>query len=170
MKFGQKVCFDHFLVRFFMCYDTQVSVTGASWPTCWQCYRPATHPYFTFRTITWVKFSGFDVSIDIMEICFGIAHRKISSIFVSVICPRRNNCGVFSFHVLLKFMFSKPSETLLNTEIFQIQIQMVCSFFFFFFCKFLYLWKIIARSSLRRDRKSWFPKETFWDSFSSTTW
>ena len=29
MNFGQNVCFDHFFVRFFMCYDTQVSVNNA---------------------------------------------------------------------------------------------------------------------------------------------
>ena len=25
---------DNFLVSFFMCYDTQVSITGPSWPSC----------------------------------------------------------------------------------------------------------------------------------------
>ena len=42
----------------------------------------------------------FDVCIDIVEICFGIAHRQILSIFDRIICPRHDNGGVLSFHVL----------------------------------------------------------------------
>ena len=30
MNFDQNVCFEHILVRFFKCYNTQVSVTGSS--------------------------------------------------------------------------------------------------------------------------------------------
>ena len=34
MNLGQNVCLDHLWVRFSECYDTQVSVTGQSWPSC----------------------------------------------------------------------------------------------------------------------------------------
>ena len=34
----------------------------------------------------WI-FSKFDVCIDIVEICFEIAHQQISSVFDRVICP-----------------------------------------------------------------------------------
>ena len=42
---------------------------------------------------------------DIVEICLGIAHSRlqissISSIFDRVICPRHDNGGLLSFHVL----------------------------------------------------------------------
>ena len=39
------------------------------------------------------------VHLYIVEICFGIAHWQVSSIFDTVICPPRNNVGVLSFHV-----------------------------------------------------------------------
>ena len=69
------------------------------------CYLPATHLYFSFRTITSksrLGFTKFDMCIDIVEIWFGIAHWRISSIFI-VICPRHDNDWVLSFHV---FIFS----------------------------------------------------------------
>ena len=47
----------------------------------------------------WI-FTKFDVCVNIVMICFGIAHRQISSIFDRVICPQHNG-GVLSFHVLL---------------------------------------------------------------------
>ena len=47
----------------------------------------------------WI-FTKFDVCIDIVEICFGIAQRQIL-IFDRVICPQHNNGRVLSFHVLL---------------------------------------------------------------------
>ena len=34
MNFNQNVCLDQFYVRFTKCYDTQVSITGPSWPSC----------------------------------------------------------------------------------------------------------------------------------------
>ena len=34
MNLGQNVCLDHLWVRFSKCYDTQVSITGPSWPSC----------------------------------------------------------------------------------------------------------------------------------------
>ena len=34
MNLSQNVCHDHFWVRFSKCYDTQVSNTGPSWPSC----------------------------------------------------------------------------------------------------------------------------------------
>ena len=34
MNLGQNLCLDHFYVRFSKCYDTQVSDTGPSWPSC----------------------------------------------------------------------------------------------------------------------------------------
>ena len=34
MNLGQNVCLDHLWVRFSKCYDTQVSVTGPSWSSC----------------------------------------------------------------------------------------------------------------------------------------
>ena len=48
----------------------------------------------------WI-FTKFDVRIDILEVCFGIAHQQILSIFDRVICPRQDNGGVLLFHVLL---------------------------------------------------------------------
>ena len=45
-------------------------------------------------------FIKFDMCINIVEIYFGIAHWQISSIFDTVICPRNDNGGVSSFHVL----------------------------------------------------------------------
>ena len=33
MRLDQNVCLDHLWVRFSKCYDTQVSVTGPSWPS-----------------------------------------------------------------------------------------------------------------------------------------
>ena len=36
MNFGHNVFLDQFLVRFCKYHDTQVSVTGPSWPSCWQ--------------------------------------------------------------------------------------------------------------------------------------
>ena len=51
----------------------------------------------------------FDMYIDTVGICFGIAHGQISSIFDRVICLRHDNGGVLSFHVLsssVKFFFS----------------------------------------------------------------
>ena len=42
----------------------------------------------------------FDMCINIVEMCFGITHWQISSIFDRVICRRHDNGGVLSFHVL----------------------------------------------------------------------
>ena len=47
----------------------------------------------------WI-FTKFDVCVNIVKICFGIAHQQISSIFDRVICPQDNG-GVLSFHILL---------------------------------------------------------------------
>ena len=47
----------------------------------------------------WI-FTKFDMFIDIVEICFGIADCQISSIFDRVICPRHDNGRVLLFHVL----------------------------------------------------------------------
>ena len=52
----------------------------------------------------WI-FTKFDMCIYIVEICFGIAHWQISSIFDRVICPRRDNGGVLSFHVLFYMIY-----------------------------------------------------------------
>ena len=49
----------------------------------------------------WI-FTKFDMGIDTVEICFGIAHWQISSIFDTVISPRHDNGGVLSFHVLFQ--------------------------------------------------------------------
>ena len=48
----------------------------------------------------WI-FTTFDMCIDIVEICFWIAYWHISSTFGRIICPRHDNGGVSSFHVLL---------------------------------------------------------------------
>ena len=40
-----------------------------------------------------------------MEICFGIAHWQIPSIFYSVICPGHDNGGILLFQVLLLLLF-----------------------------------------------------------------
>ena len=45
-------------------------------------------------------FIKFDMCIDIVEVCFGIAHWQISSVFDTVICPRHDNGRVLSFRVL----------------------------------------------------------------------
>ena len=42
--------------------------------------------------------------IDIVEICFRIAHWQISSIFHRVICPRHDNGGTLSFNVFIIFL------------------------------------------------------------------
>ena len=66
--------------------------------------------YFTFRTITseseWI-FSKFDLCIDIVEICFRIAHGQILSIFdIMVGCCRFTlyntpaNCVYISSEIL----------------------------------------------------------------------
>ena len=34
MNLGQNVFLDHLWVRLSKCHDTQVSVTGPSWPSC----------------------------------------------------------------------------------------------------------------------------------------
>ena len=47
----------------------------------------------------WI-FTKCDVCIDIVEICFGIAHWQISSIFDRVISLRQDNDRVLSFHNL----------------------------------------------------------------------
>ena len=38
MNLGQNVCLDHLWVGFSQCYDTQVSITGPSWPSCYVMY------------------------------------------------------------------------------------------------------------------------------------
>ena len=43
--------------------------------------------------------------IDIVESCLGIAHGQISSIFDRIICPRHDNGGVLSFHVLFNISY-----------------------------------------------------------------
>ena len=57
----------------------------------------------------WI-FTKFDMCIDIVEICFGIANRQILSIFDTVICPRYDNGGVLLFHVL--YLISKTVSTI----------------------------------------------------------
>ena len=47
----------------------------------------------------WI-FTKFDIGIDIVEICIGIAQWQISSIFDRVICPWHDNGRVLSFHFL----------------------------------------------------------------------
>ena len=44
-------------------------------------------------------FTKFGMYIDIVEIFFGIAHWQISSVLTEI-CPRHDNGGVLSFHVL----------------------------------------------------------------------
>ena len=59
--------------------------------------------YFQINNLSksqWI-ITKFDVHIDQVEICFGITHWQISSIFDRVICPQHDNGGVISFHVLL---------------------------------------------------------------------
>ena len=48
----------------------------------------------------WI-FTKLGMCIDIVEVCFAIAHWQISSTFDRVICPWHDNGGVLSFHVLL---------------------------------------------------------------------
>ena len=48
----------------------------------------------------WI-FTKFDVYIVIVEICFGIPHWQISSIFDIVICLQHDNGRVLLFHVYL---------------------------------------------------------------------
>ena len=50
----------------------------------------------------WI-FTKFDMCIYIVEICFGIAHWQISSIFDRVICLRHGNGEVLWFHVLFQY-------------------------------------------------------------------
>ena len=52
-----------------------------------------------FSKYQWI-FTKFDMCIDIVEICFGVAHWQILSIFHRVICPRHDDSRVLSFHVL----------------------------------------------------------------------
>ena len=52
----------------------------------------------------WI-FTKFGMCIYIVEICFWIAHWRISSIFHRVICPRYDNGGILLFHVLFIFIF-----------------------------------------------------------------
>ena len=47
----------------------------------------------------WI-FTKFDICIDIVEICFWIAHWQILSIFDRVICPQHDNGGVLSFLII----------------------------------------------------------------------
>ena len=60
-----------------------------------------------FRTMTSVKsqwfFIKFDIFIDIVEMWFGIAHWRISSIFDRVICPQYDNGRILSFCALTFF-------------------------------------------------------------------
>ena len=51
----------------------------------------------------WI-FTKFDMCIDIVEICLGIAHGQILSIFDRVICPHDNG-GVLPFHFFFFFFF-----------------------------------------------------------------
>ena len=46
-------------------------------------------------------FTNFDMCIDIVELCLGIAREQISSIFDRGVCPRHDIGGVLSFLVLL---------------------------------------------------------------------
>ena len=48
----------------------------------------------------WI-FIKFDMYTDNVQICFGITHGQISSIFDKVICLRHDNGWVLSFYVLL---------------------------------------------------------------------
>ena len=54
----------------------------------------------------WV-FNKFDMCIDIVEISFGTAHCQI----LSVICPRHDNGGVLSFHILFPYKTEKDLFT-----------------------------------------------------------
>ena len=55
--------------------------------------------------------------IDIVEICFGISHYQISSIFDRIICPWHNNGGVLSLHILFQ-------TDMLRTFIFLCKLEM----------------------------------------------
>ena len=52
-----------------------------------------------FRKYQWI-FTKLGLCIDSVDICFGMAHWQNSSIFDRVICPRHDNGGVLSFHVV----------------------------------------------------------------------
>ena len=76
---------------------------------------------FSFRTIPLSKsqwiFTNFDMPIDIVEICFWIAHWQISSIFDRVIYLGHDNGGVLSFHVLLSHLTSGAMERTLTFSV-----------------------------------------------------
>ena len=70
----------------------------------WQSYLPATHLYFTFRTITWVNLSGFSpnliCALRLWRSALGLLIGKFCQ-FLTVISPWHDNGGVLSFHVLI---------------------------------------------------------------------
>ena len=45
------------------CGDLVLDCKWANFVNCWQSYLPETHPYFCFRTITWVNNKGFSPNL-----------------------------------------------------------------------------------------------------------
>ena len=70
-------------------------------PISW--VRPSVRISLSDDKHKWI-FNKFGICIDIVEIWFGIAHRKISSTFDRVICPRHDNGGVLQFNIFI-FLF-----------------------------------------------------------------
>ena len=65
------------------------------------CHTDTFLVYFQDKNLSksqWI-FNKLDMCIDILEICFEIAHWQISSILI-VIFPRHDNGGVLLFHIL----------------------------------------------------------------------
>ena len=69
-------------------------------------YLPSIHPYFTFRTITWINLNGFSPNL----ICAVILWRSALGLliskfyqFLTVIWPRHDNDWILLFHILLNF-------------------------------------------------------------------
>ena len=70
------------------------------------CYLPMTDPYFRFKTISGVNPDGFSPNLICALIWSGIANGQISSLIDKVICPRHDNGGVLSCHVLFTFLLA----------------------------------------------------------------
>ena len=105
LNFDQNVFLGQFLVRFSKCYDTQVSVTGPSWPSWFlQIHVSATDmtifwfPDDNLSKCRWI-FTKFCICIDIVEMWFGIAFAKFSQFFDTVVCLQHDIGGILLFHI-----------------------------------------------------------------------
>ena len=95
------------------------------------------------------SFTKFGVCIDIMKSCLWIAHGQISSMSDRVICPRHDNGGVLSFHVLFIHRmpcaitqqcvyglgFKQMRKLFVCKRFFCLFVLCFCCFFFFSCCR-----------------------------------